>query len=184
MALALVVTGAVTTLVACGVPLDSKPRAIPQTTVSPDTQSVPPTTSASPTAQAVSVYFLNDNHLEEVQYPVSGQPTLDAALAFVLAGPAKGSPAGLTTAVPPGTELRGVTISDGEASIDLSTEINDISGENQKQAFAQLVFTALSYRGVGAVRFHIAGKAVDAPTDHGNLARVTADDYDAPLNPR
>ena len=169
------------TLAACGVPLDSGPQTIARTTLTSD--DIPPTTSASPTAQQVSVYFLNDNHLEEVRYRAT-QPTVETALGFALAGPAKGSPAGLTTSVPPGTELRSVTVTDQVATIDLSTEINDISGENQKQAFAQLVFTALSFRGVEAVRFHIDGKEVDAPTDHGNLSTVTADDYDAPLNPR
>lgn len=173
---------AVAGLAACGVPLDSQPRAITRTTVTAN--DVPPTTSASPGAQDVSVYFVRDDRLEEVRYPVSGDATLSAALRFALGSPAEGSPAGLTTAVPPGTRLRGVAVADGVASVDLSSEINDISGENQKQAFAQLVFTALSFRGVSAVRFLIQGKPVDAPTDHGNLAEVAADDYDPPLNPR
>src|SRR4051794_3010860 len=81
-----------TSLASCGVPLDSKPRAITRTTLA--SESIPPTTSASPTAQEVSVYFLNDKHLQEVRYGVNGQPTVDAALNFVLAGPAKGSPSG------------------------------------------------------------------------------------------
>lgn len=178
----LVAAFALAALVGCGVPLDSHPQAITPTTLSTD--DVPPTTSASPTAQEVSVYFLNNNRLEEVRYPVAGQSTVDAALTFVLAGPAKGSPAGLTTAVPPDTALRSVVVTKGVAIIDLSTEINDISGENQKQAYAQLVFTALSFQGIQAAQFHVAGAAVDAPTDHGNLAQVTASDYDPPLNPR
>ena len=182
LATATIIALAMLVVASCGVPLDSSPRAITRTTIAGD--EIPPTTSASPGAAEVSVYFLREDRLEEVRYPVSGEPSLSAAVAFALASPAEGSPAGLTTAVPPGTELRNSSVTDGVATLDLSSEINDISGENQKQAFAQIVFTALSIRGIDAVRFSIQGKAVDAPTDHGNLGQVTADDYDPPLNPR
>jgi spore germination protein GerM len=170
------------TVASCGVPLDQKPRTITQPTAVDE--DVPPTTSASANAQEVSVYFLRNDRLEELRYPVRDQPTLGAALNYVLSNPAKGSSVRLRTAVPPGTELRNVGVRNGVARIDLSSEINDISGETQKQAFAQLVFTALSFRGVQKVRFLVEGKGVDAPTDNGNLTTVVADDYDPPLNPR
>lgn len=183
IAAALGAVALVVALVGCGVPLDSHPRRITQTS-EVDPADVPPTTSASPGAQEVSVYFLRDDRLEEVRYPVS-DPSLGAAISYVLAGPTSTSSSQLRTAVPPGTDLLGVEIRDGGvARIDLSSEINDISGETQKEAFAQLVFTALSYRGVDRVRFLIEGKGVDAPTDDGNLTVVTADDYQKPLNPR
>lgn len=169
-------------LAACGVPIDESPRAITQTTIAPVDQT--PTTVANSDAQEVSVYFLHGDRLERQGYPVAGEPTLRAALDFVLAAPAEGSDPELRTAVPPGTTLRSVEVTDGTATIDLTNEINDVSGPAQKEAFAQIVFTTLSFEGVEQVRFLIDGDVVDAPTDDGNLAVVSAANYDKPLNPR
>lgn len=167
----------------CGVPIDSEPRAITRTT-SPSTTQVPTTVAGSTTTQEVSVYFLNGDRLERQTYQVEGEPTLSQAINFVLEPPAEGTPASLGTAVPPGTSLRGVDVTGQVATIDLSSAINDVSGAAQKEAFAQIVFTALAFENVEKVRFLVDGEAVDAPTDDGNLAVVTADNYDKPLNPR
>ena len=70
------------------------------------------------------------------------------------------------------------------ASINLSGAIEDIGGPAQKEAYAQLVFTALVFSQITSVKFRVQGSPVDAPTDNGNLAMVTADDYSPPLNPR
>lgn len=169
-------------LAACGVPLDDAPRAITQTTLAPATDT--PTTVAGSDAQEVSVYFLRGDRLERQGYPVAGEPTLRQALEYVLGPLAEGSDAELHTAVPPGTTLRNVEVTDGTATIDLTAEINDVSGQTQKEAFAQIVFTTLSFEGVQQVRFLIDGDVVDAPTDDGNLAVVAAENYDKPLNPR
>ncbi len=114
----------------------------------------------------------------------AGEATLGKALDFVLAGPPEGAADGLDTSVPPGTRLRGVVVKNGLATIDLTGEINDIGGPAQKEAFAQIVFTALGFEEVQRVRFFIDGEPVDAPTDDGNLAQIDADNYDPPLNPR
>lgn len=169
-------------LAGCGVPLDDTPRPITNTTVAPS-DTVPTTASASGAA-TVPVYFLNEDRLQAVEYPVEGEATLGKALDFVLAAPPEDSAAGLRTSVPPGTRLRGVEVANGLATIDLTGEINDIGGSPQKEAFAQIVFTALGFGEVQQVRFLIDGKPIDAPTADGNLATVSADDYDPPLNPR
>ena len=70
------------------------------------------------------------------------------------------------------------------ATIDLTSEINDVTGPAQKEAFAQIVFTALAFEEVQQVRFLIDNEVIDAPTDDGNLALISAENYDAPLNPR
>jgi spore germination protein GerM len=179
---AAVVAVAVATLAACGVPLDSSPRPISRaTTTAPQT---PPTTAARPGAEEVGVYFLDEDRLVRQAYPVEGEPTLRQAIGFVLDNPAEGSPSNLRTAIPPGTTLRNLSVAAGVATIDLTSEINDVSGPTQKQAFAQVVFTALDFSAVKEVRFRIDGKPVDAPTDDGNLALVDAGNYDPPLNPR
>jgi spore germination protein GerM len=167
---------------ACGVPLDEGPREITQTTIAP-TEDVPTTISGSGQRE-ISVYFLRDDRLERQGYPIEGEPTLAQAIDFVLDPPAEGVSEGLRSSVPPGTVRRGVEVTDGVATIDLTSEINDVSGPTQKEAFAQIVFTTLAFEDITQVRFLVDGQVIDAPTDEGNLPLVSADDYDPPLNPR
>jgi spore germination protein GerM len=182
-AAALAVATALAAAAGCGVPLDREPRPINQTTVAP--AATVPTTVAPSGAPTVPVYFLNGDRLEAQEYPVEGEATLGKALDFVLAAPPDDAPTSLRTAIPPGTRLRGVTVADdGLATIDLTGEIDDVSGPTQKEAFAQIVFTALGFDEVQEVSFLVDGKAIDAPTDDGNLAVITVDDYEPPLNPR
>lgn len=163
----------------CGVPLDNEPRPVTGATVPRETT---PTTSASPTAQEVSVYYLEGDHLAVTRYPVEGEPTLDAALGFLLSGEPTGQ---AKTVIPPGTSLRSLKVDDDLATIDLTSEIvDDTSGQVQKQAFAQIAFTALATENINQVRFLVDGKPVEVPTDRANQNVITADDYDPPLNPR
>lgn len=165
-------------LVGCGVPLDDEPRAITRVTQPVETT---PQTVDSPTGQAVTVYFLNEGALEPARFSVEDEPTVDEALRFLLTSP---PPDGLQQRIPTGTTLRGVVRNGNQVTIDLSAEINDIGSPNQKEAFAQLVFTALELPGIDRVSFSIQGEPVKAPTDNANLDVVTAADYDPPLNPR
>ena len=163
-------------LVGCGVPIDSSPRAITRTTLDPDVyeQRETPTTVASPGARQVSAYFMRDETLERVRLPVERQLDLAEVLAFTTGE----APDGLSTKVPTGTGVLSAEIDGSVATIDLTTEINDIGGPDQKQAYAQLVFTALAYANIAEVRFMVEGKPVDAPTDNGNRASITENDYD------
>lgn len=171
---ALVVLGS-----ACGVPLDDEPQVVAGATTPPEAT---PTTSASPTAQEVSVYYLVGDSLEVTRYKVDGEPTLDAALQFLLTTAPTGE---AKTRIPPGTSLLSADVTGDVATIDLTPEIvNDTSGETQRQAFAQLAFTALASEGVTQVRFLVEGQEVEVPTDRANQRTITADDYDPPLNPR
>jgi spore germination protein GerM len=169
-------------LAGCGVPIDREPRPINQTTVTP--AKPVPTTVAKVGGPKVAVYYLNRDRLQAEELAVEGEVSLGKALAFVLAAPPDDASSELRTSVPPDTQLRGVVVEDGLATIDLSGEINDIGGPAQKEAFAQIVFTALEFDEVQRVRFSVDGEPVDAPTDDGNLAEVTAENYDPPLNPR
>ena len=166
--LATVVTG-------CGVPIDGEPRAISRTTVDPsvDDSRVTPTTTDRPGAATVAAFFIGDQRLVAVDFPVEDAPTLADALAFTLGEP----PRDLTTALPSGTKILSAVVGDSVAIVDLSREINDISGQSQKQAYAQLAFTTFEFSGMDQVQFLVDGKMVDAPTDNGNKAVVTAEDY-------
>ncbi|CAN5849924.1 hypothetical protein BH23ACT2_BH23ACT2_08530 [soil metagenome] len=173
-----IIITALVTAAACGVPLDDEPRTITRVT---EPTEVPQTTSASPTAQSVTVYFLREGVLQDAQFSVDGPPELDEALGFVMASD---PPAGLVSRIPIGTGIRGVATSGSLATIDLSEEMNAIGGSAQKEAYAQLVFTALEFPDITRVRFRVQGEPVQAPTDNANLDVVTADDFDRPLNPR
>ena len=175
------VTVCLLVLAACGVPIDREPQAISRST----TTTVTPTTSPSRGAREVAVYFLQDEHLVVQSYPVSGRPTLAQAISFALQPPVEGAPASLRTAVPPDTRLLSASVSGTGtvASIDLGSGISSVNGQSQKEAFAQLVFTALKFGRVKQVQFSIEGKPVDAPTDGANKRRVSDADYGAPLHP-
>lgn len=164
----------------CGVPMDREPRPISQTTVAP--AATVPTTVAASDAPTVAVYFLNEDRLEARDYPVDGDAALSDALGFVLGAPPEDS--SLRTSVPPDTRLRGVQVDGGLATIDLTGEVDDVSGPTQKEAFAQIVFTALGFDEVQEVSFQVDGKPIDAPTDDGNVAVISAANYEPPLNPR
>jgi len=176
-AAAAAVAFAISTLAACGVPIDDSPRAISRTTMDPrvDDSRVTPTTSDSPGAVRVTAYFIGDNRLVGVPFPVDDAPTLPEVLGFTLGDP----PRDLTTALPAGTRILSAEVADDIATVDISRAINDISGQTQKQAYAQLAFTTFDFTTVGQVRFQVEGKNVDAPTDNGNKAVVTAEDYPA-----
>ena len=167
-------------LAACGVPLDTAPRAINRTTTTLASQTtVPPSKEAG--APKVRVYFLDDDRLVATNIAVEAEPDLAKAIGLVLATKPD---APLQTRIPPGTNLLGLRVEGSVALIDLSEAIEDISGPTQKEAYAQLVFTALEFTQITSVQFRVQGKPVDAPTDNSNLAVVTADDYAPPLNPR
>ncbi|MCU1497119.1 MAG: Spore germination protein-like protein [Acidimicrobiales bacterium] len=173
---ALVLSAAAT---ACGVPLDGTPRAIERSTTTTATTLGP---SNDPAAKTVSLYFLVDDHLVVDLFPVDREPNLQTAIGLVLSMTKPTAP--LTNRIPTGTTLLGVEVDGSQANIDLSEEMNDISGLTQKEAYAQIVFTALQFPQIKSVSFSIAGKPVDAPTDNSNLRVVTADDYEPPLSPR
>jgi spore germination protein GerM len=179
---AALVAVAASVLAACGIPLDEAPEVVSSPTSSGS--AAPTTTLADGASAEVAVYFLRGDRLEAQSYPVAGSPQLRDALGFVLARPAEGSDPELRTSVPPGTTLRRVQVAGDVASIDLSSDIDDVSGLAQKEAFAQMVFTALAFTDVQQVRFLVEGRTIDAPTDDGNLSLISADNYDKPLNPR
>jgi len=173
------IVGAVLTLLAlasCGVPIDDDPRAIGRSTISSDTEELrqTPTTSDSPGARQVSVYFMRNESIASVSFPVDGLPTLAEVLAFTVGEP----PDGYNTAIPSGTAILSAEVSDDVAAIDVTPDINNISGQAQKQAYAQLAFTAFSFADVDTIRFSVGGNPVDAPTDNGNRESVRPGDYD------
>jgi hypothetical protein len=75
---------------------------------------------------------------------------------------------GLTNAIPSGTEVLSVSLNADrtEVSLDLNEEFYDIQAALQRQAFAQIVFTAtgITPAGIDSVRFLKEGQPVSAST--------------------
>jgi len=74
----------------------------------------------------------------------------------------------VSTAVPPGTELLGVTIDEGIATVDLSSEFAAGGGSFAEIArLDQLVYTVTRLDGVGGLRLKIDGELIELFGGHG-----------------
>jgi spore germination protein GerM len=74
----------------------------------------------------------------------------------------------LATAIPEGTDLLGLTISDGVAKVDLSSEFESGGGTWSVTArLAQVVYTLAQFDTVDAVEFSIDGEVVELFSGEG-----------------
>lgn len=183
-------------LAACGLPADrdfraSSPDEIPfgldDTTTSTSTSST--TTVVATTALAttttvatepVSLYFVTRGRLALVERVRPRPVEPDDALRLLLAGPlTTDQPPGLRTAVPPGT-VGQVAVAEGTATVDLDPAfLEELSGQQQLLAFAQLTFTLLGRPGIGRVAFTVDGQPTDPLLPDGSFAAgsVSAESY-------
>ncbi len=85
-----------------------------------------------------------------------------AAMRELLAGPtADETSYGLTTIIPEGTELRGVTVKSGTATVDLSGEYDSGGGTlSMTMRLAQVVYTLTQFPTIDRVLFKIEGEPV------------------------
>jgi hypothetical protein len=137
-----------------------------------------PATSPSPSADTVVIraYFylggeLGSAGLVPVLRDVPRTQAIGtAALNALLAGPssAESGEREITSAVPAGTRLLGLTIEDGVATVDLSSEFE--SGGGSTSIFvrlAQVVYTLTQFPTVETVRFEIEGQPVTVFSNEG-----------------
>lgn len=167
----------------CGVPIDNQARAVNRATTTTSTTS---TTPDSPST-FVSVFFVDEKGKETQPgglvphlVAVADEPTVREALTVLFTTEV---PPQLKTKIPKGTQVISVDASGSQVAVDITSEINDVKGDSQKAAYAQMVFTVLAFDEFSSVRFLIEGNPVEAPTDGPNRERVTALDYQPPLNP-
>jgi len=111
----------------------------------------------------VKAYFLNGEEVTPVTGTAQGKGVAAAAMELLLTGPSNTqSLQGLTTSVPAGTTLNGVTIEDGVATVDLSPEFASGGGTLSMRArVAQVVFTLTQFTTIESVQFRIDGEALD-----------------------
>ena len=172
-------------IVGCGVPLDDHARAINRAT----TTTIVSTSSTTPdsSSEQVSVYYVDDKGLltqkgglVAYKVDVAEQPTVRAALSILFTAEV---PARMKTSIPKGTDVITVTESGSLVTVNLTNEIDDVTGDAQKAAYAQMVFTVLAFPEFTRVKFSIEGNPVQAPTDGPNRSEVSEENYEYPLNP-
>ncbi len=142
------------------------PPTIPSTTGV--TSSIAPlitTTTTQPAAQTadVRVYYLRGDTLGVAHRTITATARVaTAAVTELLAGPTPAdSAAGLTTAIPVGTRLLGVTIADGTATVDLTSTFESGGGSlSMAGRLAQVTYTLTQFPTVTQVVFNLDGKPV------------------------
>jgi hypothetical protein len=105
-----------------------------------------------------------------------------AALEALLAGPSpEETAAGVSTAVPAGTRLLDVSIEDGVATVDLSSEFASGGGSlSTMLRLAQVVFTVTQFPTVEGVRLELDGQPVETFSGEGIVldGPQTREDYE------
>jgi len=166
----LAVATAAAFVAACGGPGGgSSPNPTATATVTPTPSASPgPTTAPTATPSAtttLSLYFLRGEELgvAERRVPVTTKPAT-GALEALLAGPTPAEKAaGLTSAVPSGTRLLGLSIDGTTARVDLSAQFAAGGGSLSMQArVAQVVYTLTRFKTVETVTFMLDGGLVES----------------------
>lgn len=146
---------------------DGGPTPTPTVTAT-ESPSTSPTASPSPSPTAagttkVLVYFMRGEKLGVAERRVpTTKAVATAALRALCEGPtAAETQAGLGTTLPDGTELLGVSIKNGVAHVDLSSEYGSGGGSLSMMArIAQVVYTATQFPTVKSVSFALDGTPI------------------------
>jgi germination protein M len=120
------------------------------------------TTEEPAEATEVRAYFLRNEEVGPVARTATTEGVLAEALTALVAGPTTDEQdLGFSTAIPEGTELVGVEVADGVATVDLSTEFGSGGGSASMMGrVAQVVFTATQFPTVESVLFELEGTPV------------------------
>ena len=127
-------------------------------------------TGALPSSTSFAIWLVRKGRLVEALRAHRRTPRVaTAALDALLAGPTGSERSdGLTTQIPPGTRLLGVSIARGVAHVDLSSDYENAAGSHALQLrLAQVVYTATQFPTVKAVRFSVDGTPVNVFSGSG-----------------
>jgi germination protein M len=158
-------------LTGCGISRseDPTPTASPAASATPSSApsaaspsaSPPSSPAASPTPDTVvSAYYLRGRFVGTAHRSVAAtdQPAETALLELLIGPNAEERAAGLHTQIPAGTRLLGLTIRDGLATVDLSSEFAaGVDPREDRGRLAQVVYTLTQFPTVRGVRFRIDG---------------------------
>ena len=145
-------------LPACGDDSDQTGTTSSTTTTAEDTT----TTTERPVTSQVRSYFLRDEKVGPVAREAIGPAVARGAMEGLLQGPTEAEQElGLSTTVPAGTELLGIAIADGVATVDLTEEFASGGGSlSMTGRVAQVVFTLTQFPTIGSVLFEVEGEPV------------------------
>lgn len=135
------------------------------------------------------VWFVSDELLHASARSGEATPRVGtAAMESLLGGPSEDEQAaGLISAIPPGTQLLGLEIEDGVATVDLSAHYETGGGSTgMRMRLAQVVYTLTQFPTVSGVLFEIDGRAVTTFSSEGividdPLTRSDFEDLSPPI---
>lgn len=146
------------------------------------------TTTGAPSELTVSVYFVRDEKVGTAHRTIPyTQRVGEATVRLLIEGPNQAeTAAGLSSAVPDDSELLGLTIQNGVATIDMSGSFGGGGGSlSQFLRLAQLVYTLTQFPTVQAVALEIDGEPVKVFGTEGIIIsdRMTRADFEAQTPP-
>lgn len=113
----------------------------------------------------VTLYFATDDNSalkkEEREVQVVEGAILKACVLALIDGP---HTQGLRKTIPEGTEIRGISIRDGVATVDFSKEFENTNGLEEVTARLAVVNTLTEINGIEKVRLHIEGNDLIGPS--------------------
>ena len=168
-------------LAGCGVETETAPRRIAEdrlpAALRPEQQ---PETTLGPSLEPVAVWLVGDDRLVRVLHRLEPPVSPAAVLASLGAGPTDEEVGrSLRSAIADEAMIVDVTVAGGTAAVELDASFNQIPATDQVLAIGQIVLTLTNQRGIGQVRFELAGTEVAVPLPDGRTvdAAVSADDY-------
>ncbi|CAN5728912.1 hypothetical protein BH23CHL2_BH23CHL2_32970 [soil metagenome] len=144
-----------------GSPTATIPLPTPDTTAT-STESLAATATEADEV-TLNVYFIRDEHLTVGHRTIPHTLAVGtAAMQALLAGPSQfESELGFSSAIPEGSDLLGLTIEDGIATVDLSAEFESGGGSFSVSArLVQVIYTLTQFPTVDAVEFLLEGEPV------------------------
>jgi hypothetical protein len=186
------VLGLVLSATACGIPTGEAPETIAPSDIPYGLTSTTPTrtseTSPPPLSDDPRIYLVAaDDVLVPRGRAVEGgtaEERLNRLVDELAAGPSSAELGEqLSTALPPDVRLSVTAIEEDTAVIDLTGSENAPSGLESRRAVGQVVLSATSVPGIGAILLTRDGVPVEPPLPSGELtsAPLTAEDYAALL---
>ena len=172
-------------LVACGVPTDTPPLALPTGLVPHGSAAASPSTPAEPgSSRTVPVYFTSaDGTLLPVVRRIGAGPTgveVQSVLNQLVAGPTEHEQAiGLANSLPPGLGLTATASSRGTLVVDVTGDDPGPAAEQGRLATGQIVLSVTGLAGVTSVLLTRNGRPLAASLPDGSLTNkpLTAADY-------
>jgi germination protein M len=140
------------------------------------------TTTEAPNTMTYQVWFTRDEGLYVVTRTENANPQVGtAALEALLDAPAPAEQAsGIGSQVPTGTQLLGLSVDNGIATVDLTSEFESGGGSaSMNMRIAQVVYTLTQFSTVKGVLFELDGQPVDVLGGEGVIVDhpVTRKDY-------